>query len=212
MQLDITFYEKNFKGIFEYPLLEELQKVGNYMEVKQGDYLMRPGGYIRSVPIILSGSVKLLRPDDEGHEMLLYYLGGLDTCALSLTCCLQNKTSNLVAIAEENTKLINIPVEKVDEWMCKYKSWKEFVFATYQKRFDDMIETIDGIAFSKLDQRLMNLIRKKLKSSGGNKILYTTHEELANELATSREVVSRLLKQLEKLGNVRLARNKIEVL
>lgn len=212
MQLDISFYEKTFKGLFEYSLLEELAKIGNYMEIKQGDYLMRPGGYIRTVPIILSGSIKILRPDQDGHEMLLYYLGGLDTCAMSLTCCLQNKTSELVAIAEENTKMINIPVEKVDEWMCKYKSWKEFVFATYQKRFDDMIQTIDSIAFTKLDQRLIELIKKKLKSSGGTKILYTTHEELANELATSREVVSRLLKQLEKLDKVRLARNKIELL
>jgi CRP/FNR family transcriptional regulator len=173
---------------------------------------MRLGGYIRFVPILLSGSVKIMRPDEDGREILLYYLGGMDTCAMSLTCCLQQKTSEIIAVAEENTKLITIPVEKIDEWLGKYRTWKEFVFTTYQRRFDDLLETIDGIAFTKLDQRLLKLINKKLSSTGSKHILYVTHEELASELATSREVVSRLLKQLEKLGKVKLSRNKIELL
>jgi CRP/FNR family transcriptional regulator len=115
-------------------------------------------------------------------------------------------------LAEEKTRFVAIPVEKVDEWICKYNSWKMFVFNTYQKRFDSLMETIDCIAFNKLDQRLISLIRKKIKITGGTRILYTTHEELANELATSREVVSRLLKQLEKIGQLKLSRNKIELL
>lgn len=212
MQQPLEFYEKQFKGLFESAMLEELQQVGNFMELKQGEYLMRPGGYIRFVPILLSGSIKIMRPDDEGREMLLYYLNGMDTCAMSLTCCLQQKTSEIIAVAEENTKLITIPIEKIDEWLGKYRTWKEFVFATYQKRFDDLLETIDSIAFTKLDQRLLKLIQKKLKSTGGEHFLYVTHEELASELATSREVVSRLLKQLEKIGKVKLSRNKIELL
>ena len=172
---------------------------------------MRAGGYIRTVPIILSGSIKIMRSDNDGREMLLYYLGGMDSCAVSLTCCLQSKVSDINAIVEEKTKMITIPVEKVEEWMCKYSSWKQYVFQTYQKRFDDMFETIDSIAFQKLDQRLMNLIKKKNKVANA-RILYTTHEDLANELATSREVISRLLKQLEKIGKVKLSRNKIELL
>lgn len=212
MQQPLDFYEKHFKGLFEYALLDELQQVGNFMEIKQGEYLMRPGGYIRFVPILLSGSIKIMRPDEDGREMLLYYLGGMDTCAMSLTCCLQQKTSEIIAVAEENTQLITIPIEKIDEWLGKYRSWKEFVFTTYQRRFDDLLETIDSIAFTKLDQRLLKLIKKKLASTGGERILYVTHEELASELATSREVVSRLLKQLEKIGKVKLSRNKIEML
>lgn len=212
MQQPIEFYEKHFKRLFEKELLKELQEIGRYNEVKQGDYLMKPGGYIKFVPIILNGSIKIMRSDEDGRVMLLYYLGGLDTCAMSLTCCLQNKTSEIIAVAEENTTLINIPVEKIDEWMCKYGTWKEFVFATYQKRFDNLLENIDSIAFAKLDERLVKLIKKKLKSTGGERILYATHEELASELATSREVVSRLLKQLEKMNKVKLSRNKIEVL
>ncbi len=212
MQQPIEFYEQHFHGFFESALLEELQRVGNCMELKQGEYLMRPSGYIRFVPILLSGSIKIMRPDEDGREMLLYYLGGMDTCAMSLTCCLQKKTSEIIAIAEENTKLITIPIEKIDEWLGKYRTWKEFVFMTYQKRFDDLLETIDSIAFTKLDQRLLKLIKKKLASTGGKHILYVTHEELASELATSREVVSRLLKQLEKIDKVKLSRNKIELL
>jgi CRP/FNR family transcriptional regulator len=211
MQKALDFYEMNFKGLFEHDLLLEMQKFGSYLELESGNYLIKAGGYIRSVPIILEGTIKIAREDKDGKEMLLYYLSGLDSCAMSLTCCLSSKISDISAYAEEKTKMISFPFEKVEEWMCKYKSWKQFVFQTYQKRFDSLLETIDCIAFNKLDQRLMSLIKKKIKVTGATKILYTTHEELANELATSREVVSRLLKQLEKLGKLKLSRNKIEV-
>ncbi len=212
MQKDPEFYEKQFKGLFEAELINELSQIGNFMELEAGSYLMRPGSYIRFVPIIIEGTVKIMREDKDGKEMLLYYLSGMDSCAMSLTCCLQSKISDIAALAEEKTRFVAIPVEKVDEWICKYNSWKMFVFNTYQKRFDSLMETIDCIAFNKLDQRLISLIRKKIKITGGTRILYTTHEELANELATSREVVSRLLKQLEKIGQLKLSRNKIELL
>lgn len=212
MKKPLDFYQKHFAGFFELSLLKEIAEVGTYIEIEQGEYLMRPGGYIKFVPIIISGNIKIMRPDEEGREMLLYYLGGLETCAMSLTCCLQHKTSEVIAVAEENTKLISVPVEKIDEWMCQHRSWKEYVFLAYQKRFDDLLDTIDSIAFTKLDQRLLKLLKTKIQSTGGTKILYATHIELANELATSREVVSRLLKSLEKLGKVKLSRNKIELL
>lgn len=212
MQLELSFYEKQFNGLFEHALLEEMQSVGSYMEMKSGGYLMRPGGYIRFIPIILKGSVKIMRQDKDGKEVLLYHIGGMDSCAMSLTCCLQERTSEIIAAVEEDVQLISLPYEKVDEWLCKYPTWKQFVFNTYQKRFEDMLETIDCIAFNKLDQRLLSLIKKKIKLTGGERILYTTHEELAHELATSREVVSRLLKQLEKVDKVKLSRNKIELL
>jgi CRP/FNR family transcriptional regulator len=159
---------------------------------------------------VLSGSIKILRPDDEGREALLYYLGGMDSCAMSLSCCLDRKQSEILAITEEKTTLITIPVEKVEEWMCKYSTWKQFVFLTYQRRFEDLLNAIDEIAFHKLDERLLNLLQRKSKQSKSSTI-NITHEVLAGELATSREVVSRLLKQLEKIGKVKLSRNKIEL-
>jgi CRP/FNR family transcriptional regulator, anaerobic regulatory protein len=211
MQLEVAFLHSHFGNLFEVSLLQELAKVGNYMEIEEGHVLMRPGGYIRSVPIILSGSIKILRSDSDGRDALLYYLGGLDSCAMSLTCCLNRRQSEITALAEEKTRLISVPVEKVEEWVTKYSSWKQFVFATYQKRFDDLLGAIDQIAFRKLDERLLGLLRRKSKQCGCS-VFTVTHEEIAGELATSREVISRLLKQLEKLGQVKLSRNKIELL
>lgn len=211
MRLDIQVLKAQFGGMFEWNLLQELAEVGNYMEVEEGFVLMRPGGYIRTVPILLSGSVKISRADSEGREALLYYLGGLDSCAMSLTCCLDRRQSEITAVADEKTRMILIPVEKVEGWMNTYSSWKHFVFATYQKRFDDLLGAIDQIAFHKLDERLIALLNRKSKQCGCS-VFNITHEELANELATSREVISRLLKQLEKLGKVKLSRNKIELL
>ncbi|MCU0340960.1 MAG: Crp/Fnr family transcriptional regulator [Spirosomaceae bacterium] len=210
MRLELDKLRLHFGNLFEAALLQEITQVGNYMEVPEGYALMRPGGYIRSVPIILSGLVKISRSDADGKEALLYYLGGLDSCAMSLTCCLSKQQSEITAITEEKTKLILIPVEKVGDWMSQFPTWKQFVFATYQKRFEDLLGAIDQIAFRKLDERLLNLLKIKSKQCNCT-IFYVTHEELANELATSREVISRLLKQLEKMGEVKLSRNKIEL-
>ncbi|UTA67610.1 MULTISPECIES: Crp/Fnr family transcriptional regulator [Emticicia] len=211
MKPGISLLQENFTGIFEYELLQELALVGNYVVLEEGHVLMQPGGYIRFVPIILKGSVKILRPDKEGREALLYYLGGMDSCAMSLTCCLGHRQSEILAVTDEETTLISIPVEKVEEWMTRYNSWRQFVFMTYQRRFEDLLNTIDQIAFHKLDDRLLMLLKRKAKACNC-KVFVITHEELANELATSREVVSRLLKQLEKLGKVKLSRNRIELL
>lgn len=211
MKLDIQSLHERFGNMFEIELLRELVEYGNYMEVEEGFTLMRPGGYIRTVPILLSGSVKILRADSEGREALLYYLGGMDSCAMSLSCCLDRRQSEITAIANEKTKLIAVPVDKIEEWTTKYSTWRQFVFMTYQKRFEDLLGVIDQIAFQKLDDRLLGLLNRKSKQCGCS-VFNITHEELGNELATSREVVSRLLKQLERIGKVRLSRNRIELL
>jgi len=211
MKLDIQSLHERFGNMFEIELLKELFEYGNYMEVEEGFTLMRPGGYIRTIPILLSGSVKILRADSEGREALLYYLGGMDSCAMSLSCCLDRRQSEITAIANEKTKLIAVPVDKIEEWITKYSTWRQFVFMTYQKRFEDLLGVIDQIAFQKLDDRLLGLLNRKSKQCGCS-VFNITHEELGNELATSREVVSRLLKQLERIGKVRLSRNRIELL
>jgi len=210
MKLDIQSLHEKFGNMFELGLLNELVEFGNYMEVDEGFTLMKPGGYIRTVPILLSGSVKILRADSEGREALLYYLGGLDSCAMSLSCCLDRRQSEITAIADEKTKLITVPVEKIDEWITKYATWRQFVFMTYQKRFEDLLGVIDQIAFQKLDERLLGLLNRKSKQCGCS-VFNITHEELGQELATSREVISRLLKQLERIGKVKLSRNRIEL-
>ncbi len=210
MKLTTDYLQKILQGRFEHTLLEELALVGQLKTAPAGSYLIRPGEYIRSVPIIISGSVKIMRPDKEGREALLYYLGGLDACAMSLTCCLGNKQSEITAVVEEDVVMVAIPVEKVDEWMCRFSTWKQFVFQTYQKRFDSLLETVDEVIFHKLDERLLTYLQKKVASCQC-RVLSITHEEIAGEMATSREVISRLLKQLERTGQIKLMRNKIEM-
>lgn len=212
MELSISDLQNHFQDIFEQDLLTEIHKCAKLVELEEDVFLMQPGSHIKFIPIVIKGSLKILRQEPDGRELLLYFINSKDSCAISLTCCLQSKISEIIAQVEEKCRLILIPIEKVDEWICKYQSWKMFVFMTYQKRFDDMMQTIDSMAFAKLDERLITLIKRKMQLTNSEKILYTTHEELANELATSREVVSRLLKQLEKLNRVKLSRNKIELI
>lgn len=211
MTLRVDYLQEKLQGHFEFPLLEELAKVGQVKIIPAGTYLIRPGEFIRSVPLLIRGSVKVMRPDQEGREALLYYLGGLDTCAMSLTCCMSGKQSEIIAIAEEETELIAIPVSMVDEWMCRFPSWKQFVFHTYQKRFDNLLKTIDEVIFHKLDERLLAYLQKKADNCQCRE-LAITHEEIAQELVTSREVISRLLKQMERGGQIKLMRNKIAML
>jgi CRP/FNR family transcriptional regulator len=156
------------------------------------------------------GAIKVSREDEDGHELFLYYLQGGQTCSMSFTCCMMNKKSEIRTIAEENTKMIGIPIRYVDEWMTKYQSWKNFVMQTYDFRMMELVRTIDSIAFHHMDERLLAYLDKKAKATH-SKIINATHQEIAYDLNASREAVSRLLKQLENDGRVKLGRNKIEL-
>jgi CRP/FNR family transcriptional regulator len=190
--------------------LDELQAIGKPVNVKAGDIIMDTGQYIKSIPLLLSGSIKIIRQDDTDGEILLYYVGSNETCAMSLTCCMAHQKSRIRAIAEEDTEMITVPVEKMDEWMIKYESWKNFVMQTYNARFDELLRTIDSIAFQKVDERLENYLKSKGELTE-SKLLVVSHQQIAEELNSSREVISRLLKHLEKNGKIKLGRNKIEL-
>lgn len=192
-------------------LLEEIEHVGIRKMVAAGDELMRPGMFVHSIPIILSGSLKIMRQDDDGKETFLYFLTPGETCAMSLTCCTAHKPSAVRAVAEEDTDMILVPVDKLDAWLGKYPSWKSYVFQTYQQRFDDMLEAVDSLAFRKLDERLWRLLKKKANLQE-KRYVYSTHQELAEELSSSREVVTRLLKKLEGMGKIKTHRNRIELM
>lgn len=196
---------------FEPALVTEIQKFGQERQLDAGEELMRPGLYIRSIPIVLSGSIKIMRQDEKGNETFLYFLTEGDTCAMSLTCCTANRPSAVRAIAEEPTRIIMVPVEMMDLWLQKYPSWKNFVFQSYQHRFDDLMEAVDSLAFQKMDERLWRLLKKKAALQE-KRYVYNTHQELADELSTSREVVTRLLKKLESMGKIKTHRNRIELL
>jgi len=201
----------SYGHLFEDALLQEIAQVGTFKEIPEGYKLMEIGQYIKSMPLLIEGAVKILRDDDDGDELLLYFLERGDTCAMTLTCCLGASKSEIRAIAELDTKLIMIPIQKMEEWTSKYKSWRNFVFESYHNRLMEMLETIDSIAFMKMDERLLKYLGDKSKVTNEDTI-YSTHKEIAYELHTSRVVISRLLKNLEKRGKIKLYRNNIKLI
>ncbi len=191
-------------------LMREIAETGREYTFKSGDLVIDYGVPIPFIPLILEGALRVIRRDEDEHEILLYYLDSGQTCSTSLTCCMNNVTSEVEAIAEEDVRLIGIPAKKADEWFEKYPEWKAFVMNTYKFRFDELLDTINNIAFTQLDQRLIKYLRNKSKVHGSN-IINTSHQEIAQDLNSSREVISRLLKKLEKDGRVKLARNAIDI-
>jgi len=206
--ISVDIIRKRFP-FFEKGLIEEISKEGEWVSIETGDELMSEGKYIRSFPIVLEGLIKVCRKDEEGREVLLYYLNTGQVCAMALTCCMGRMQSNISAYAEEDAEIIRIPVECLDRWMTEYTTWKEFVMYAYRNRFDELLTTIDGIAFKKMDERLEKFFFDRHKASGDT-VFIGTHQDIANSLASSREVVSRLLKQLEKNGKIEIGRNKID--
>ena len=196
---------------FEQALLEEINQVATFMEVPEGQDLIRPGQFIKSMPLLLSGSIKIMRPDADGEELLLYHLEKGDTCTMTMTCCMGNTKSEIHAVTETPTKLLMIPIGKMEEWSRKYKTWRNFVFASYHARMMEMLESIDNIAFNNMDERLENYLNNKIELLN-SKHIYTTHKEIAADLHTSRVVISRLLKKMEKDLKIKLHRSFIEVL
>ncbi len=191
-------------------LLQQILVKGQLMTLKAGKILMEPGQFMKMVPIVLEGSIKISRMDDEGRELFLYFLDAGETCALSLTCCSASKPSEIKAVVEEDATIIAIPITAIDQFSEEFKQWKDFVATTYQNRFQEMLVALDAVAFKRMDERLMGYIVKKMKQLKTNE-LHTTHQEIANELTTSREVISRLLKQLERKKWIELGRNVIYI-
>jgi CRP/FNR family transcriptional regulator len=202
---------QSYGYIFEEALIDEIVKVATFKEFKADDYLIEIGDYIKSMPLLLHGAIKILREDDNGDELLLYFLERGDTCAMTLTCCMGQAKSRIRAIAETDGSLLMIPVGKMEDWLTKYKTWRNFVFDSYNVRLMEMLEAIDTLAFMNLDERLYKYLIDKAKVIGNTEI-HNTHQEIAYEMHTSRVVISRLLKALEIEGKIKLHRNKIEIL
>ena len=197
--------------LFEDALLNEINQFGTFKDIPEGYKLIETGQYIKSMPLLISGAIKIMRDDNDGDELLLYFLESGETCAMTLTCCLGNTKSEIRAVAELDTKLIMVPIGKMEEWTGKYKSWRNFVFESYHNRLMEMLETLDSIAFLKMDERLLKYLKDKSNITKDH-IIYSTHQEIAYELHTSRVVISRLLKKLENQGKIELNRNNIRII
>ncbi len=204
-------FRERFIDVFEKDLLDEMEKRGKLQKIKGGDTILDIGQTVRVMPVVLSGIVKVTRMDEEGRELLLYYVNSNESCAMTFTCCMQQFPSEIKAVAEDDVEFLAVPITVMDEWLVKYPTWKSFVMRTIRARFNEMLKTIDQIAFQKLDERLVNYLREKSKATG-SRLINLSHEQIANELATSRVVVSRLLKKLENDKKLLLYRNQIKLL
>ncbi len=196
--------------IFEEELITEIEENGVLKSAKEGEIIMDINDYITSMPLLLEGAIKILREDNEGNELLLYFLERGDTCALTLSCCLGQTKSEIRAVAERDTTFIMIPITKIEDWTARYKTWRNFVFESYHSRLTEMLETIDTLAFMNMDERLLRYLQDKAKINQSEK-LQVTHQQVAYDLNTSRVVISRLLKKLEMEGKILLQRNYIIV-
>ena len=197
--------------VFEPKLLKEIQQFGTLQHFKEGDLIMDYGKYIRMMPVILNGTVKVYRLDEAGNEILLYYLSSSESCSMAYSCCIELKKSEVKAIAEDDVTLIAIPHIKLDEWLCTYPSWKNYIMRSFNERFIELLKSIESIAFHKLDDRLIAYLKEKKRMSGSS-VIKASHHLIADELATSRVVISRLLKQLENSKKIILYRNEIKLL
>ncbi len=203
--------EQAYGFLFEKELLTEIEQVATKHQFKSNDYLIELGDEIKNMPLLLNGALKVMREDQNNDELLLYFLEKGDTCAMTLNCCMGKSKSKIRAVAETDGELLMIPVEKMESWLTKYKSWRNFVFESYNIRLMEMLEAIDTLAFMNLDERLYKYLTDKVKINR-NSELSITHQEIAYELHTSRVVVSRLLKSLELNKKIKLHRNRIEIL
>ncbi|MGB5555265.1 MAG: Crp/Fnr family transcriptional regulator [Flavobacteriaceae bacterium] len=202
--------QENYGYLFEDELLQEIAAVSIYKKVDRGTRLMDIGDPITHMPLLLNGAIKILREDENGYELLLYFLERGDSCAMTFSCCMGKKKSEIRAIAEADTELLMIPIEKMDIWMGKYHSWQEFILNSYHIRMMELLETVDTLAFMKMDERLLKYLQDKAKVNH-DEVVQTTHQDIAYDLNTSRVVVSRLLKKLENEKKIEMHRNQIRV-
>ncbi len=195
---------------FEPPLLSILEKEAVLKEYKAGELIMRTGQYIKSTALVLEGRVKIYREGPEGGEFLMYYLGPGQACAVSLICAIQSSASEITARAEEDTQILLLPVQLMDSLIKEYKSWYQFVIQTYRSRFDELLAVVDDVAFRNMDERL-EIYLNRYRDKTGKSVIELSHQQIAEDLNSSREVISRLLKKMEQRGLLKLNRNKIEL-
>lgn len=199
-----------YNGRFEKALVDEIVSSAKLVEFKEGDVLIDIGRYIKTVPLLINGAIKIMREDHDKGELLLYFIEKGDTCAMTLACCVGDKKSEVKAVAENDGLVAMIPVSKMEEWLGKYKTWRAFVMESYNNRFIELLGALDNIAFMNMDSRLYNYLLEKSQVNRSNTI-NKTHKEIAEDLNSSRVVISRLLKVLENEGKIKLNRNSVEL-
>lgn len=202
---------KKLFSSFSSSLIDDIEKNAVIQEFKAGHVIMRTGQYIKNTVLVLSGSIKIYREDEDGGEFFMYYLQPGQACAISMICATKNEQSQIMAKVVEDVELVMVPLPLMDKWMMQHRSWYEFVIDTYRSRFEEVLEVVNSIAFRAMDERLEFYLKRHREACGCDD-LKLSHQEIATELNTSREVISRLLKKLEQRGALKLHRNHIELL
>lgn len=203
-----TLIKEQIGFLFDKALLEEIYKVGKIRKVDSGHVIMDPGEEIINIPFIIQGAVKVSRENEEGDELLLYYIEQGDTCAMTLQCCVRESKSEIKAKTMEDSIILMIPNQYMEDWMNRYASWRQYILESYHVRISELMETIDAIAFMRLDERLDKYLKDQAKLMGSLEIKHT-HQQIAEDLHSSRVVISRLLKQMESKGMIELKRNRV---
>lgn len=197
--------------LFEEALIREIASVGRLKRLQEGEVMMDFGDAIQFMPLLIEGAVKVLRQDKQGDELLIYFLERGDTCAMTMHCCMGQAKSEVRAVAEKDSEIVLLPIQKMQDWLQRYGSWRTFVFESYSSRFKEMLESIESLAFMNMHERVQRHLREKAVVNHSH-ILHVTHQEIAYDLHSSRVVISRILKSLERDGKIKLHRNRIEVL
>lgn len=208
MNNDLT---NNFGYLFEEDLIKEISQIAVSKSFSADTIIIEIGDYIKSMPLLLSGAIKIIREDEKGEELILYYLEKGDTCAMTLSCCMGQTKSKIRAVAETDVTLLMLPKANMTKWLGTYKTWQAFILQSYHNRMDELLDAVDTIAFLKMDERLFKYLKDKAMVNNNDE-LSTTHKQISEDLHTSRVVVSRLLKKLENEKKIQLFRNSIKLL
>jgi len=200
-----------FSPALEPALLSEIEAKSTLVNVNPGDVMLVVGQPVWGIPLVVGGTFKVARVNNEGQELLLYYVRSGETCPMSFTSWMTTQISSITSTAEEESQVYVVPGTIADDWMNLYPSWKKFIMTTILDGFSQVVKSIDDVAFKKTDERLVSYLKEKSKISGSS-LVNLTHQQIANELGTNRVVISRLLKRLENEGRVLLYRNQVKLL
>jgi len=209
-KLNLIYFKMNLSTNLQISpeLKAKLTELGFEKTFEENEVILRESSYIKAIPIVLNGSIRVMRTEEDGRELLLYYIKAGESCIMSFLGGIHDDTSKINAVAEEKTELLLIPMDKISLLVKDFPEWLDYIFKLYHKRFEELLEVVDAIAFKKLDERILDFVKNKANLTNSN-VINLTHEQIANELGSARVVVSRLLKQLESEGVVELGRNKI---
>jgi CRP/FNR family transcriptional regulator len=200
---------ENSFGMFSFEK-ELLDRIGEskVLEIEPGTVILKEHEFIKVIPLVLEGSIKLRKVDPAGREIIFYHIEPGESCILSISSCLNEKESKAEAIIERRTRLIALSARDVREWMDTYPSWRKFVVKLFYDRMAEVLSLLDLVIFKSVDTRLVQY----LKDKAVDQELIITHQQLAGQLGTAREVISRLLKQMEREGMISLERGKIRII